>query len=155
MPTFKFFWDYRMNSKVIYLAVILMFTATTPAICATKSQIKSPPIEAYIISPKDGDVVKNPFTVRFGLKGMGIAPAGTEIENTGHHHLIIDTKLPSVDAPIPSDANHIHYGLGQTETELTLPPGKHTLQLLLGNWTHIPHAKPVFSKQISITVKPQ
>jgi hypothetical protein len=108
----------------------------------------------YIISPKDGDVVSEKVTVRFGLKGMGVAPAGINMPNTGHHHLLLDLKtLPKMSMPIPGDKNHIHFGKGQTETELTLTPGTHTLQLLLGNYMHIPHAKELLSKKITITVK--
>ncbi len=110
-------------------------------------------ISAYIISPKDGDTVSNPFTVVFGLRGMGVAPAGVENEHTGHHHLLIDTDLPPEDQPIPSDDNHRHFGKGQTETTLELAPGEHTLQLLIGNHSHMQHAEPVVSKKITITVK--
>ncbi|MCM8540426.1 MAG: DUF4399 domain-containing protein [Lentisphaeraceae bacterium] len=110
--------------------------------------------EVYIISPKDGDVVGPEVQVIFGLKGMGVAPAGINLPNTGHHHLLVDLeKLPSMSTPIPSDKNHMHFGKGQTETTLKLAPGKHTLQLLLGNFLHIPHAKEVISKKITITVK--
>ena len=84
----------------------------------------------YFISPADGDTVKGPVTVRFGLRGMGVAPAGTVAEGTGHHHLIVDAPLPAAGLPIPNDANHLHFGKGQTETTLDLPPGQHTLQLL-------------------------
>lgn len=106
----------------------------------------------YFISPQDGDTVKGPVTVRFGLKGMGVAPAGTDKPNTGHHHLIIDTDLPPLDENIPMDENHIHFGGGQTETTVTLAPGTHTLQLLLGDMNHIPHNPVVSSKKITITV---
>lgn len=110
--------------------------------------------QVYMIAPQDGDMVSNPVTVVFGLKGMGIAPVGTLKENTGHHHLLIDVKkLPPADQPIPMDENHKHFGGGQTETSLTLAPGQHTLQLLLGDLTHIPHQPPVVSKKIAITVK--
>src|SRR3546814_5974839 len=84
---------------------------------------------------------------------MGIAPAGTAVENTGHHHLLIDTGLPPLDQPIPADAQHVHFGKGQTETTITLSPGKHTLQLLLGDQNHIPHVPAVFSNVVTITVK--
>jgi len=107
----------------------------------------------YFISPKNGDVVRGPVTVRFGLKGMGIAPAAIEMPGTGHHHLILDAPLPDLTKTIPTDDNHLHYGLGQTEVELTLPPGKHTLQLLFGDHLHVPHTPPLFSEQITITVK--
>ncbi|PIQ63396.1 MAG: rod shape-determining protein RodA [Bacteroidetes bacterium CG12_big_fil_rev_8_21_14_0_65_60_17] len=109
---------------------------------------------SYIISPEDGAVVSAPVTVRFGLKGMGVAPAGIQTENTGHHHLMIDVdELPDLTAPLPADDNHIHFGLGQTETVLELSPGTHTLQLILGNWAHTPHAPPVVSEKVTITVQ--
>lgn len=110
--------------------------------------------EVYIISPKDGDVVGQDVQIVFGLKGMGVAPAGINLPNTGHHHLLVDLeKLPNMAMPIPADKNHLHFGKGQTETTLKLAPGKHTLQLLLGNYLHIPHEKEVISKKITITVK--
>lgn len=110
--------------------------------------------EVYIISPKDGASVDNPVRVQFGLKGMGIAPAGIKFDNTGHHHLLIDTDAPSdQSAPLPASDKIVHFGKGQTETTVTLSPGKHTLQLLLGDSNHIPHSPPVLSKKITITVK--
>ena len=109
--------------------------------------------EVYIISPKDGAKVSSPFVVEFGLKGMGVAPAGVKIENTGHHHLLIDTDAPTdLNAPLPSNEKVVHFGKGQTQTTLTLPPGKHTLQLLLGDNNHVPHNPPVISKKITVTV---
>jgi hypothetical protein len=107
----------------------------------------------YIVSPADGATVSSPVTVVFGLKGMGVAPAGTEMEKTGHHHLIIDAPLPAMDDPIPADDNHKHFGGGQTETTIELPPGEHTLQLLLGDLNHVPHEPPVVSDRITITVE--
>jgi hypothetical protein len=105
----------------------------------------------YIISPKDGATVDATFTVKFGLKDMGIAPAGVERKNTGHHHLLIDKKtLPAFNKPMGGDV--IHFGGGQTETTLTLPKGQHTLQLILGDHHHIPHKPAVVSKKITITV---
>lgn len=109
--------------------------------------------ELYFISPADKQVVTSPVTVRFGLKNMGVAPAGIQVENTGHHHLLIDTDLPALDRPIPSDAAHRHFGQGQTETTLELTPGQHTLQLLLGDFSHTPHQVPVISEKITIVVK--
>ncbi|GFE78120.1 rod shape-determining protein RodA [Steroidobacter agaridevorans] len=109
--------------------------------------------EVYFIAPVDGATVTSPVTVKFGLKGMGIAPAGITFDNTGHHHLIIDADLPPAGAPIPTDANHMHFGKGQTEATLELKPGKHTLQLLLGDFGHVPHDPIVTSKKITITVK--
>lgn len=121
---------------------------------SVQARTPSPPgAEVYFISPHDGDTVKSPFTVRFGLKNMGVAPAGVNVPNTGHHHLLIDTVLPPLDKPMPSDAHHRHFGKGQTQTTLQLTPGKHTLQLLLGDYEHIPHDPPVMSKRITITVK--
>jgi hypothetical protein len=102
----------------------------------------------------DGDVVPPVFTVKFAISGMDIAPAGTQTENTGHHHLLIDvTELPDMNLPLPDTDNIRHFGKGQTEVELTLPAGPHTLQLLLGDYAHIPHSPPVTSDKITITVK--
>ena len=110
----------------------------------------------YFINLKDGDTVSNPVAIQFGLKGMGVAPAGTEKEKTGHHHLLINAETPSGDAlnePIPADDNHVHFGGGQTEITRELPAGTHTLQLVLGDWSHILHNPPVMSEKITITVK--
>jgi hypothetical protein len=122
-----------------------------PAIPRTASPAGA---KVYFVAPADGDTVSRRFTVRFGLAGMGIAPAGIEFENTGHHHLLVDVAdAPRMDYPIPSDATHVHFGKGQTETTLTLAPGKHTLQLLLADHQHIPHDPPVMSTKITVTVK--
>jgi len=110
-------------------------------------------VEVYFISPKDGETLKSPVTVRFGLRGMGVAPAGVAMENTGHHHLLIDAALPPLDQPIPADANHVHFGKGQTEATIALTPGRHTLQLLLGDHLHVPHDPAVASKPVTITVE--
>jgi hypothetical protein len=107
----------------------------------------------YFISPTAGETVSSPFTVRFGLKGMGVGPAGLDNPKTGHHHLIIDAPLPDPDLPIPSDAHYRHFGGGQTEVRLELPAGQHTLQLMLGDKNHVPHTKPLVSEKITITVK--
>jgi len=112
-----------------------------------------PIAQAYIISPGANEVVTSPFTVKFGLKGMKVSPAGVAHPNGGHHHLIIDSALPDMKMPIPLDKHHHHFGKGQTETVLELPPGQHTLQLLVGDHLHRPHATPVVSEQITITVK--
>ncbi|MDX1454087.1 MAG: DUF4399 domain-containing protein [Gammaproteobacteria bacterium] len=109
--------------------------------------------ELYFVSPADGAVVSGPVKVIFGLRGMGVAPAGVARDNTGHHHLLIDTGLPPLDQPIPSDAQHRHFGGGQTEVVLELEKGTHTLQLLLGDHNHVPHDPPVVSEQITITVE--
>lgn len=106
----------------------------------------------YFVDLKDGATVPSKFKIRFGIENMEIAPAGVVRPNTGHHHLLIDTPLPPLDQPIPSDFNHIHFGGGQTETEITLPAGEHTLQLLLGDQAHIPHTPPVMSDVIHVRV---
>lgn len=110
--------------------------------------------EVYFVGLKDGAKVTNPVTIHFGLKGMGIAPAGIQFDNTGHHHLLVDTEAPAdLSQPIPAVENKvIHFGKGQTETTLSLAPGKHTLQLLLGDATHTPHSPAVLSQKITITV---
>ncbi len=107
----------------------------------------------YVISPTDGAVVSNPVTIRFGLDGMGVAPAGVDKANTGHHHLLIDVATPPMDQPIPADDNHRHFGGGQTEVTIELSPGQHTLQLLLGDLAHMPHQPPVISPPVTITVR--
>ena len=112
----------------------------------------SPPgAKAEFLDLKDGAVIGPKTTIHFGLHGMGVAPAGTKKPNTGHFHLLIDRDLPPLDKPIPNDENDLHYGAGQTEVELTLPPGPHTLQLLLGDADHIPHTPPVYSDKIHVT----
>jgi hypothetical protein len=108
---------------------------------------------ARIIWPTDGAVVPGgKFWLRMGLSGAGIAPAGIDRPHTGHHHLLVDADLPPLDQPIPNDKTHLHFGAGQTEVRIELPPGRHTLQLLLGDADHVPHNPPVMSKKISITV---
>lgn len=107
----------------------------------------------YFLAPADGASVTSPVTVRFGLRGMGVAPAGVEAANTGHHHLLIDVETPPPEGqPLPATDQIRHFGLGQTETELTLEPGQYTLQLVLGDHLHIPHQPPVRSAPITITV---
>ena len=109
--------------------------------------------ELYFVSPQDGDQVNGEFTVSFGLRGMGVAPAGVDKANTGHHHLLINVDtLPPMDAPLPNTEKIRHFGGGQTETTLSLPAGEHTLQLVLGNYSHIPHNPPVMSEKITVTV---
>jgi hypothetical protein len=109
----------------------------------------------YIGWPNDGETVRTThIKVWFGTRNFGVAPAGTGKPNTGHHHLLIDVDLPPLDQPIPNDKNHLHFGLGQTETYIDLPPGTHTLQLLMGDGDHVPHDPPVMSKKITIRVRP-
>ncbi|ALO45131.1 DUF4399 domain-containing protein [Pseudohongiella spirulinae] len=106
----------------------------------------------YIVSPQNGDTVSTTFTVVFGLSGMGVAPAGIAMPNTGHHHLLINMDtLPDLGQPLGADV--MHFGLGQTETTVTLEPGQHTLQLVLGDHMHVPHNPPVMSEKITITVE--
>ena len=110
--------------------------------------------EVYFIAPADGATVGQRFVVRFGLKGMGVAPAGIQVANTGHHHLLVDLdEPPAMHYPLANDAHHRHFGAGQTEVELELPPGKHTLQLLVGDHLHVPHDPPVMSAKITVVVK--
>ena len=110
-------------------------------------------VEVFIISPKDGEEVSSPVEVIFGLQGMGIAPAGINFPNTGHHHLLIDLdQLPDLKSGIPADAQHLHFGKGQTQALIELDPGEHSLQLLLGDWMHVPHETPVVSEKIKILV---
>jgi len=114
------------------------------------------PADAYLYIgwPNDGEVIDaRRFRVWFGLRHMGVAPAGVEKANTGHHHLLIDTDLPEDDQPIPNDRNHLHFGGGQTETMIELAPGSHTLQLVMGDQNHIPHNPPVVSPKITVTVR--
>jgi len=107
----------------------------------------------YFIWPKDGAVIKGgKVWVRFGLRNAGIAPAGIERDNTGHHHLLVDTELPPLDEEIPADRNHVHFGKGQSEARIELSPGKHTLQLLFADHLHVPHRRVIKSEQITVTV---
>jgi Domain of unknown function (DUF4399) len=136
------------------LFAVLLLTSTL-----SLAQERSPApagAEVYVISPADGATVAGPVTIRFGLKGMGVAPAGIKFDGAGHHHLLIDTDLSadlSQAIPPAVDNKIMHFGKGQTEVTLTLPPGKHTLQLVLGDYLHVPHNPAVVSKKISITVK--
>ncbi len=112
--------------------------------------------EVYIIAPEDGATLSSPIKVVFGLKGMGVAPAGIAKEKTGHHHLLVNTPMltgEDLDYAIPADDNHIHFGGGQTETLVELPAGTHTLQLLVGDQNHIPHNPPIQSGVVTITVE--
>jgi hypothetical protein len=140
--------------RKLALAAIAAAALVVPTAIAFQS--KSPAgAQAYFISPKNGDTVGPTFTVQFGLKGMGIAPAGIEKANTGHHHIVINSKLAgdALKESIPADAKHVHFGAGQTEASVTLPAGTHTLQMVLGDHNHIPHDPPVMSEVITVTVK--
>jgi hypothetical protein len=144
-----------MRSYIV-AALVLGTPFLASSVALAQERTPAPPgAEVYIISPKNGAIVHNPILVQFGLKGMGVAPAGVKFENTGHHHLLIDTDAPADQStPLPATDKIVHFGKGQTETTITLSPGKHTLQLLLADYQHIPHSPPVISKKITITVKP-
>ena len=108
--------------------------------------------KVYFINLQNGDILKSPFLVQFGLSGKGVAPAGTDVPNTGHHHLLINVDELDFKMPIPSSKQHLHFGMGQTEVTLVLPRGKHKLQLVLGDKYHIPHNPPLVSEIIEVTV---
>jgi hypothetical protein len=140
-----------LSGLVRGLALVCLASVASAQVPKTKSVEGT---TVYIIAPKDGETVGPTFTVRFGLKGMGVAPAGVQFANTGHHHLVIDmAQPPDLNAALPVTDNIRHFGAGQTEAEIKLPPGKHTLQLVFADYLHIPHDKPVVSDKITITVK--
>ena len=144
-----------MFFSVLSRTQLLVVFITVGGLGIARGDTAAPPNgSVYIISPKDGDTVTNPFKVQFGLSGMGIAPAGVDKPSTGHHHLLIDVDEPlDPNEPIPQDKAHLHFGAGQTEARIELPPGRHTLQLVLGDAKHYPFNRPVISKKITITVK--
>lgn len=139
-----------MFTRRLALVSMMAFAMTSSAYAETAAPDGA---KVYFITPQNGAEVTNPVTVKFGLSGMGIAPAGVDKPKTGHHHLLIDVDKIDMDNPLPADDNHKHFGGGQTETTVTLPPGKHTLQLLLGDQNHVPHKPPVISEKITVTVK--
>jgi hypothetical protein len=139
--------------RIAFFLLMLLSSATIAGAGETPAPADA---KAYFINLKDGDRVISPLVIRFGLSGMGIAPSGTEAPNTGHHHLFIDAPVLEGDAlneAIPVDEHHVHFGKGQTETTVTLSKGQHTLQLVLGDWSHIPHKSPVMSERITVTVE--
>ncbi|TKC81646.1 DUF4399 domain-containing protein [Trinickia terrae] len=147
-----------MQRRTMLLAIAAAFPSTVLTSLLPRTALAgptpSPPgAEVYIIWPYDGAVIHGGFWVRMGLRNMGVCPKGVDRPNTGHHHLLIDTDLPPMDQPIPSDRNHLHFGAGETDARVELPPGKHTLQLLMGDFNHVPHDPPVYSKKITVTVK--
>ena len=137
------------------IAVALLLGSLLAAPAALAGDTPSPKdAYVYIGWPNDGEVINSRhIRIWFGLRHMGVAPAGVDKPNTGHHHLLIDTDLPPFDEPIPNDRNHLHFGGGQTEAVIELPPGTHTLQLIMGDKNHIPHNPPVYSQKITITVR--
>ena len=128
-----------MKLIIIALSIFLSFNAFSEKV--------------YFINLEDGDVLKSPFLIQFGLSGKGVAPAGVDIDNTGHHHLLINVDEINYSLPIPSTNQHLHFGLGQTETNLDLPPGKHKLQLVLGNKYHMPLQPLLISKKIEVVIE--
>jgi len=154
---------YRIPLVLAFLLTLSACASDDAADVATDAatdavvDLRSPSAEdarIFFVGIEDGASVTSPFTVEFGLENMTVAPAGTDEPFSGHHHLLVDqAELPALDMPIPSDSVHIHYGLGQTSTELTLPSGEHTLQIVLGNYLHIPHDPPVVSEKITVTVQ--
>ena len=140
--------------RILVVTTLLLVVPMVFAADELKSQPAPKGAMVYIVSPKDGDVVTSPVTVIFGLKGMGIAPAGVDRPNTGHHHLMINAPaIPPADQAIPSNEYYKHFGMGQTETEMELNPGKYTLQLLFGDRNHVPFDPPLLSDPVTITVK--
>ena len=125
---------------------------TTPATALPRTPAP-PGARVFIVSPKDGETVSSPVKVVFGIEGMGLAPAGEKNDTAGHHHLLVDTDLADPSVPIPADATHIHFGKAQTEASVDLPPGKHTLQLVLGDYVHVPFDPVIASEKITIEVK--
>ncbi len=143
----------NVGAMIALIATLFFALSAFSQSTATGGPTPSPPgAKVEFIDLKDGAVIGPKTTIHFGLHGMGIAPAGTKRPNSGHHHLLIDTDLPPLDQPIPNDENHLHFGGGQTEVELSLPPGPHTLQLLLGDADHIPHTPPIYSDKIHVMV---
>jgi hypothetical protein len=138
--------------NTMLLAALLCTALQVDPVYAERSAAP-PNAQVYFIWPSDGAVVGSKFWVRMGLRNMGVAPKGSSVANTGHHHLLIDTELPPMDEAIPNDRNHLHFGAGETEARIELPPGKHTLQLLLGDQNHFAHDPPVVSKKITVTVR--
>jgi len=161
-------WWAILPSLLLLAACAQEGTETTPATDAPQAKPMGPACggpaimsrtpspmgaQVFFITPADGDVLSGPVNLEFGLSGMEVAPAGDDRPDSGHHHIIIDSVLPLLSLPVPKDDNHVHFGDGRTKTELTLAPGEHTLQLLLGDYLHIPHDPPLFSEQIRITVE--
>src|ERR1043165_4531524 len=138
-------------TRIVLLSVVALLL---PATALAQGRAAHKDAYLYFVWPQDGTVVKGAFWARFGLRNMGVTHAGDDFENAGHHHLLIDVNAPlDANEPIPQDKNHLHFGAGQTETRIELPPGKHTLQLVLGDAKHYPFKPPVVSKKITILVK--
>jgi uncharacterized protein DUF4399 len=137
--------------RILFLAVAMTLL---PAAAHAQGTPAAKEAYLYFVWPQDGMKIKSPFWCRFGLRNMGVTHAGDDFANSGHHHLLIDVKAPlDPNDPIPQDKNHLHFGAGQTEAHIELPPGKHTLQLVLGDGKHYPFKPPVVSKKITITIR--
>ncbi len=140
-----------IHRRTLLQAAALSTAAAVPAWAVRTPSSKDTLL--YLISPHDGDRIRGVFWCRFGLRNMGVTHAGDATPNLGHHHLLVDVnEALNPDEPIPSDRTHLHFGAGQTETRLDLPPGRHTLQLVLGDAEHMLFAPPVMSRKITITV---
>jgi hypothetical protein len=140
--------------RIIRLVVVAAMLASAPTLALAQGKPSPKDALLYFVWPRNGAVIKGGFWCRFGLRGMGVTHAGDDYPNSGHHHLLVDVNEPvNVNEPIPQDKNHIHFGAGQTETRLELPPGKHTLQLVLGDAKHYPFDPPLVSERISVTIK--
>jgi hypothetical protein len=138
-------------ARLIVLSAALAFVS-----CAAQAQGKTAPKDAllYFVWPQNGTTIKGGFWCRFGLRNMGVTHAGDDYQNSGHHHLFIDVDEPlAPNEPLPQDKSHLHFGAGQTETRLELPPGKHTLQLVLGDAKHYPFNPPLVSEKITVRIK--
>ncbi len=148
----------KRSRTALFVVGSLFVAAIAGEISTARAQTgltrSSPGAEVYFVDIKDGATISEKSTLHFGLKNMGVAPAGSDLPSSGHHHLLIDTNLPPLNSPIPNDFNHLHFGAGQTEATITLKPGEHTLQLLLGDKNHVPHMPPVMSPVIHIKVVP-
>jgi hypothetical protein len=148
--------SFRLNVSVV-IALIFAAIFTCGLVSAQQGRTGGPTPSSegagvYFVGLNDGASLPTKMTIRFGLRDMGVAPAGLDRANSGHRHLLIDTELPRLDRPIPNDFNHLHFGAGQTEAEITLKPGTHTFQLLFGDKDHIPHSPPLMSPRIRVTV---
>lgn len=135
---------------------LVLVSAALALMSAAHAQDKPAAKDAvlYFVWPQDGTVIKGAFWCRFGLRNMGVTHAGDSFQNSGHHHLLIDVADPlDPKEPIPQDKAHLHFGAGQTEARIDLPPGKHTLQLVLGDANHFPFVPPVVSKKITVTIR--
>jgi hypothetical protein len=147
---------HRRTVRLSLLAVLAAALVLLGSPVAANGPARTPAPDGaslYIVSPHPGEVVSSPLTVRFGLSGMGVAPAGVQNPKTGHHHLIIDSELPDLGKPVPADPKHLHFGGGQTQTVIELSPGNHTLQLILGDHLHIPFDPAIVSERITIEVE--